>query len=330
MIEATDLTKWYGPTRAVDHVSFTVPEGQIVGFLGPNGAGKSTTIRMLTGFLPPTSGTATVAGHNILKQTEQARAAIGYLPESTPLYLEMRVEEYLHYHGRLYNMPRNQRRTRIDHVVDRCGLSQVRRRVIGHLSKGNRQRVGLAQALMHEPPVLILDEPTAGLDPNQIGAFRRLIRELKGKHTILLSSHILPEIEKTADRVMVIAAGRKLAEGTIEELRREARRGAAVRVEAKAEPEAIRTALSSISQLSELELQPSANGWCIALAQPTTEDDLRAPIARTLNEHNIPLRELTHDGASLEALFVRITAEQETAAVDTDHNNPDTPTGAAA
>jgi len=313
MIEVSSLTKWFGPTLAVDQVSFTVPEGQIVGFLGPNGAGKSTTIRMLTGYLPPTSGGATVAGHNILEHAEAARQAIGYLPESTPLYHEMRVEEYLHYHGRLYSMSRQDRRDRIDHVVDRCGLSKVRRRVIGHLSKGNRQRVGLAQALMHDPPVLILDEPTAGLDPNQIGAFRDLIAELRGKHTILLSTHILPEVEKTADRVIVIAGGRKVAEGTPEQLRQQTRRGAKVRVEAKAEPETLAATLRALSPVGTVETHASGNGWCVAVATPKGEDDLRAPIARALAEKNLPLRELSHEGASLEAYFVQITAQQEAA-----------------
>lgn len=318
MIEVSSLTKWYGPTLAVDRVSFTVPEGQIVGFLGPNGAGKSTTIRMLTGYLPPTSGGATVAGHNILVQAEAARQAIGYLPESTPLYHEMRVEEYLHYHGRLYSMSRSDRRARIDHVVDRCGLGLVRRRVIGHLSKGNRQRVGLAQALMHDPPVLILDEPTAGLDPNQIGAFRNLIAELRGKHTILLSTHILPEIEKTADRVIVIAGGKKVAEGTPEELRHQTRRGAKVRVEAKTEPETLKATLADLAPVSHVEAQASGNGWAIAIATPKSDDDLRAPIARALADKHIALRELSHEGASLEAYFIQITAQQEAAkAVET-------------
>ena len=311
MIEVSSLTKWYGPTLAVDRVSFTVPEGQIVGFLGPNGAGKSTTIRMLTGYLPPTSGGATVAGYNILQQAEAARQAIGYLPESTPLYHEMRVEEYLHYHGRLYSMPRNDRRARIDHVVDRCGLALVRRRVIGHLSKGNRQRVGLAQALMHDPPVLILDDPTAGLDPNQIGAFRNLIAELRGKHTILLSTHILPEIEKTADRVIVIAGGKKVAEGTPEELRHQTRRGAKVRVEAKTEPETLKGTLAALAPVSSVDTHASGNGWAVAIATPKGEDDLRAPIARALADKHIALRELSHEGASLEAYFVQITAQQE-------------------
>ena len=220
MIETQSLVKWYGPTLAVDRVSFKIEPGEIVGFLGPNGAGKTTTIRILTGYLPPTSGTATIAGHDVLTASEQARAKLGYLPESTPLYTEMRVAEYLHYRGRLMQMDRKTRQHRIDTVCDRCGLGHAKRRVIGHLSKGNRQRVGIAQALLHEPPVLVLDEPTAGLDPNQIGEVRKLISELRGQHTILLSSHILPEVEKTADRVMIIAQGRIVADGTPEALRR--------------------------------------------------------------------------------------------------------------
>ena len=196
MIEVQNLVKWYGSTLAVDHLNFTIPHGQIVGFLGPNGAGKSTTLRILTGYLPATTGRVSIDGHDVFNQSLAVRSKIGYLPENTPLYPEMRVEEYLHYRGQLQEMDRSTRLKRIDIVCDRCGLTAVRRRLIGQLSRGNRQRVGLAQALLHDPPVLVLDEPTAGLDPNQITHVRKLIAELRNQHTIILSTHILPEVEK--------------------------------------------------------------------------------------------------------------------------------------
>jgi ABC-2 type transport system ATP-binding protein len=195
LISVSQLTKIYGHVVAVDRVSFEVAKGQIVGFLGPNGAGKSTTLRMLTCYLPPTSGGATVNGFDIFHQSIQVRENLGYLPENVPLYGEMKVEEYLDFRGRLRKMPRDARRKQIDYVIERCWLGEVRSRVISHLSKGFRQRVGLADALLHSPPVLILDEPTVGLDPTQIRETRKLIKDLGGDHTVILSTHILPEVE---------------------------------------------------------------------------------------------------------------------------------------
>jgi len=310
MIEVNELTKWYGPIRAVDQISFHIPAGQIVGFLGPNGAGKSTTLRILTGFLPPSRGTAAIAGHDVLTSSHQARAKLGYLPESTPLYPEMRVEEYLHYRGKLYGMKRDRRRRRIDEVCDRCGLRAVRQRTIHRLSKGNRQRVGLAQALLHEPKVLILDEPTAGLDPNQITEVRKLIDELRGEHTILLSSHILPEVEKTADRVMIIAQGRIAAEGTPEQLRQHAAQGARVQVEVKTtNPSQVSQTLSGLHQVSDVSTEMH-DGWCRALVTPQDNADVREAIGQALFEQQLPVREIRREGASLEAYFVQITAQQ--------------------
>ena len=309
MIEAQNLVKWYGPVQAIESLSFSIPQGQIVGFLGPNGAGKSTTIRILTGYLPPTAGRASIGGHDVLTATEAARAQIGYLPESTPLYPEMRVEEYLHFRGKLYGMDRTRRRQRIDVVCDRCGLGQVRRRPIGQLSKGNRQRVGLAQALLHEPPVLILDEPTAGLDPNQIGHVRALIQELRGKHTILLSSHILPEVEKTADRVIVIARGRIVAQGTPDELRRSVASGARVVVEAKADANALANALRQVAKVRHVETT-TRDGWTRATVDPADQADIRESLAQAVTAKGWPLREISGEAASLEAFFIQITADQ--------------------
>ncbi|MFP4144380.1 MAG: ABC transporter ATP-binding protein [Phycisphaeraceae bacterium] len=308
MIEARELVKWYGPTLAVDSISFEIPEGEIVGFLGPNGAGKSTAIRILTGYLPPTSGGASVHGHDVLTQPAAARAAIGYLPESTPLYGEMRVEEYLDFRGRLFSMPRARRRERIAVVCERCGLSRLRRRVVAHLSKGNRQRLGLAQALLHEPPVLILDEPAAGLDPNQIGEVRRLIRELRGKHTVLLSSHILPEVEKTADRVLIIAGGQIVAQGSPAELRQRVRQGGKVLVEAKMPASELHELLKTLPAAHRAEVRAEA-GWSQAVVTPDGDADLREPVGQALAGRSVPVRELRHLEASLEEYFAQITGQ---------------------
>src|SRR5262245_7221590 len=225
MIEATNLSKRYGDIIPVDGVSFSVERGEVVGFLGPNGAGKTTTMRMLTGFLPPTDGTARICGHDIFEEPLEARRAIGYLPETPPLYPEMTVSSYVDYVARIKDVPRRERRVKVERALERCGLAEVARRVIGTLSKGYRQRVGLAQAIVHEPPVLILDEPTIGLDPIQIGEIRALIAALAGgdgdaRHTVILSTHILPEVEAICRRVVMINAGRKTIDAPLDELTR--------------------------------------------------------------------------------------------------------------
>ncbi|HEY8503329.1 MAG TPA: ABC transporter ATP-binding protein [Gemmataceae bacterium] len=221
MIHVERLTKYYGDYAAIKNVSFDVSRGQIVGFLGPNGAGKSTTMRILAGYLTATSGTATIDGKNVFWDPIEARRRIGYMPENCPLYGEMRVAEYLDFRGGLKGLSRPRRRERIDYVTRRCWLTDVRRQLIGTLSKGYRQRVGLADALLADPPVLILDEPTAGLDPAQIRETRGLIRELGEQHTILLSTHILPEVEMTCDSVIIINQGTVAARGTLDEVRRQ-------------------------------------------------------------------------------------------------------------
>ncbi len=224
MIEARGLTKRYGEIRAVDDVSFEIGAGEVVGFLGPNGAGKTTTMRMLTGYLPPTDGTALVAGHDIFEEPLAARRAIGYLPETPPVYPEMDVQGYLRFAARLRDVPRARLREAVDRALERCRLTEVRRRVIGALSKGYRQRVGLAQAIVHTPPVLILDEPTVGLDPTQIREIRELISNLASsteggeRHTVILSTHILPEVEAICRRVILIHQGRKVVDAPLAEL----------------------------------------------------------------------------------------------------------------
>jgi ABC-2 type transport system ATP-binding protein len=319
VIVASELTKVYGPVMAVDRVSFEVPKGQIVGFLGPNGAGKSTTLRMLTCYLPPTSGGATINGFDIFHQSDKVRDNLGYLPENVPLYLEMKVSEYLDFRGRLRKMDRESRRKRIDYVVERCWLGAVRNRIIGHLSKGYRQRVGLADALLHNPSVLVLDEPTVGLDPTQIRETRKLITDLGGDHTVLLSTHILPEVEAVCDRAIVIAGGRVVAQGTPDELRTSRRMAARVLVECKGPAKDVEIALSRVSGVSRVEMledtvASGANGkYVTAAIRPKESYDVREEVARTVIQHGWPLREIRLEHATLEEFFVQVTANQAVA-----------------
>jgi ABC-2 type transport system ATP-binding protein len=322
VIVASQLSKVYGQVLAVDRVSFEVPRGEIVGFLGPNGAGKSTTLRMLTCYLPPTSGGATVNGFDIFHQSDRVREHLGYLPENVPLYTEMKVDEYLDFRGRLRKMDRAARRKRIDYVVERCWLGGVRRRIIGHLSKGYRQRVGLADALLHNPAVLVLDEPTVGLDPTQIRETRKLIKDLRGDHTVLLSTHILPEVEAVCDRAIVIAGGRVAAQGTPDELRTSRRMAARVLVECKGPAKDVENALSRVSGVSRVEMLDhhpdsgggSANGkYVTAAIRPKESYDVREEVARTVIQHGWPLREIRLEHATLEEFFVQVTANQAVA-----------------
>jgi ABC-2 type transport system ATP-binding protein len=311
MIEIRQLTKRYGPILALDKVDLDVQAGQIVGFLGPNGAGKTTTLRILTGFMPATSGRASVNGADVLTESDKVRRSIGYLPENTPLYPEMRVEEQLHFFGKLQGLSRPARRQRIDELADRCGLADIRHRPIGQLSKGNRQRVGLAQALLHDPPVLILDEPTVGLDPSQISAVRQLIIELGREKTILLSTHILSEVERTCGQVVIIAAGRIAAQGTPEQLRAQVREAARVLVEVKADPVAVSKAFEAVDGVSQVQTE-SRDGWCTAtVAVDESAADPREALGRVVMENGWALRELRHEMASLEDFFVKITEQQE-------------------
>ncbi len=324
MISVSELTKAYGHVLAVDRVSFEVPEGQIVGFLGPNGAGKSTTIRMLTCYLPPTSGGATVNGFDIFHESEKVRESLGYLPENTPLYLEMQVREYLDFRGRLRKMPRDERQRRIDFVLERCWLKPVQKRVIGHLSKGYRQRVGLADALLHDPRVLVLDEPTVGLDPTQIIETRRLIGELgdsgsdKKSHTILLSTHILPEVEAVCDRAIIISGGRIVAEGSPDELRASRRMQARVLVECKGPADQVKSTLERVAGVSRVEILNGAGAgadrsYTVAALRPEPGRDVREEAARTVIQHGWPLREVRLEHATLEEFFVQVTANQAVA-----------------
>jgi ABC-2 type transport system ATP-binding protein len=321
VIVVRELTKVYGQTLAVDHISFEVGKGQIVGFLGPNGAGKSTTLKILTCYLPPTSGGATVNGFDIFHQSEQVRQNLGYLPENVPLYTEMKVREYLDFRGRLRKMDRATRRKRIDYVLDRCWLKPVENRTISHLSKGFRQRVGLADSLLHNPAVLILDEPTVGLDPAQIRETRKLIKDLGGHHTVVLSTHILPEVEATCDRAIVIAAGRIVAQGSPDELRASRRLTARVLVECRGPRAEVEAALLRVSGVSKVEIldgdaKNSADGKYVTAALRAKDGyDIREEAARTVIQHGWPLREIRLEHATLEEFFVQVTADQAVARV---------------
>jgi ABC-2 type transport system ATP-binding protein len=311
MIEAQQLTRRFGDFTAVAGISFSVPEGEIVGMLGPNGAGKTTTLRMITGFLPPTSGRVTLGGRDLFGDSVAVRRQIGYLPENVALYPELRVEEYLGWRGRIEGLDRATMRRRLAEVLDRCLLGDVRRQVIGTLSKGYRQRVGLASAILHDPKVLVLDEPTVGLDPKQIIAIRELIRELGRQHTLLLSTHILPEVELLCQRVMIVDRGRIVAEGTPAELRDRWQGSFGVAVELAAPVEGAPEALAA---LPGVESVASGDGegrrYRLSCARGA---DPRGDVFRLAAARNWPLLELAATRASLEDIFVRLTTRDEEA-----------------
>ncbi len=307
IIDVKNLTKRYPGRTAVSDISFRVAPGEIVGFLGPNGAGKTTTMRILSGFLPATGGDVNIGGRDVSKQSLEIRRHIGYLPESCPLYPEMRVSEYLRYRARLKGLPRSRRKERIRTVLEMCGLVDVRRRVIGHLSKGYRQRVGLADALVHDPELLILDEPTIGLDPNQIREIRNLIRDLSGKHTILLSTHILPEVEAICERVLILDKGKIVASDTPENLAGIVSGSIRVVAEIKGlQSEIVNTvkALPGVNNVSDrLE-----GAWVKLEVSGKLGTDLRQNIFQTVVENKWTLRELRTISTTLEDVFGALTS----------------------
>jgi ABC-2 type transport system ATP-binding protein len=308
MIHVSQLTKFYGDYPAIQDVSFDVPAGQVVGFLGPNGAGKTTTMRILAGYLNATSGQATIDGRDVFWDPVEVRRRIGYLPENCPLYPEMRVHEYLHFRAGIKGLHGGPRRQRIDYVLGRCWLTDVRRQLIGTLSKGYRQRVGLADALLANPPVLILDEPTAGLDPTQIRSTRTLIRELGQEHTILLSTHILPEVEMTCDRVILIHRGRVAASGGLDELARQAGEQLTLvaRLEGAIDPEPV----LGLAGVSDLKVEP-ADGNTRLRITTADADDLSPRLCALAVDRGWRLRELRPERQTLEDLFVRLTSREE-------------------
>jgi ABC-2 type transport system ATP-binding protein len=314
MIEVEGLTKDYGATRAVDSVTFNVRKGEVLGFLGPNGAGKSTTMKMLTCYLAPTAGRARVAGHDVFDASLEVRRRIGYLPEDTPIYRDMTVLEYLQFAAELRQMDPAKSPARIKEIGGRCGLAEVAGKLVGELSKGYRQRVGLAQAMLHDPDILILDEPTSGLDPNQIVEIRSLIKEIGREKTVILSTHILPEVQATCSRIVIISGGRLVADGTPEDLRQR-ERGSRYRVIVEkngAAPETVRDRLKNLAGVTRCE--PVATGEAGALTfaiDGTTTEDLRKSIFRAAVDNHWTLLELARESASLEDVFRHLTTGEE-------------------
>jgi ABC-2 type transport system ATP-binding protein len=315
MIKVEGLTKRYARNVAVDGISFEITKGQIVGFLGPNGAGKTTTMRILTCFMPPTAGNASVAGFDVLEQPLEVKKRIGYLPESPPLYPEMEVVEYLQYVGRLKGLAGAELKRRIDEVSERCSITDVRTRLTGKLSKGYRQRVGLAQAIIHNPDVLILDEPTAGLDPKQIIETRQLIKGLAGSHTIILSTHILPEVEQTCEQVIIIAKGKLVATDSVENLTSRLRGAEAVAVEVEGrdgilDSEAVQRKLEQVPGVTKVLARESRDQRVHFEVESQPGRSLRPDLARAVVESGWNLTELRPVGLSLEEIFLQLTASE--------------------
>ena len=315
MITVKGLTKRYANNTAVDHISFEVQKGQIVGFLGPNGAGKTTTMRMLTCFLTPSGGTATVAGFDILEQPFEVKKRIGYLPETPPVYPEMRIVEYLTFVGRLKGLTGSDLRSRVDYSCERCAIADVKDKIIGKLSKGYRQRVGLAQAIIHNPDVLILDEPTAGLDPKQINETRDLIKSLAGDHTIILSTHILPEVSQTCEQVIIINKGKVVATDSVSNLQSRARSGESVLLEVggrngSLDPAAVQRRLELVTGVTRVAFKEDSQRRAVFEVEGKKDLSLRGDLARAVVESGWDLNELRAASMSLEEIFLQLTGEE--------------------
>jgi ABC-2 type transport system ATP-binding protein len=303
MIQVSHLTKFYGPRAAVNDLNFQVKKGEIVGFLGPNGAGKSTTMKIITGFMPASEGSAKIAGYDVFEHPIEVKKNIGFLPENPPVYPEMQVHDYLHFACQLHQVPREKIRTAIDHALTKTSLGEVRNRLIGNLSKGYRQRVGLAQALVHNPAVLILDEPTVGLDPKQIIEIRELIKGLGGEHTVILSSHILPEVTATCERIIVINKGRIVAEDTIGQLTNRIKKGLiyslVVRNPAQEGVSAIRN-ISGIQTVTQV-------GPKLVIEIQSGAQEIRDRIVETAVKQEMGVLEFSSEKVSLEEIFLQLT-----------------------
>jgi len=313
MIQVENLTKRYAGHAAVSDISFSVARGEIVGLLGPNGAGKSTTMRILSCFLPATSGTVRVGGMDVFSDSEEVRRRIGYMPENNPLHLDMRVAEYLRFRARLKGLGRRRCRERLGIVMEQCGLKDVSRKIIGQLSKGYRQRVGLADALIHEPELIILDEPTIGLDPRQIRSVRQLIKGLAEHHTVLLSSHILPEVEMTCSRVLILFEGRILAADTPENLQHLMSSNSQVVAEIAAPEAELQDCWAQMPEIEHFDIAPAEGEYLRCALTPRDGIDLRPHIFALARERGWFLRELTRSRHSLEDIYVQVTqpAEEE-------------------
>jgi len=314
MIEVEHLTKRYGPTQAVTDVSFRVEKGEVLGFLGPNGAGKTTTMRVITGYLPPSEGAVRVAGFDVVEQPIEAKKRTGYLPETPPVYPDMTVNEYLAFVGHIKGVRRHDLKQRIDEISQKCAIADVRHRQTGKLSKGYRQRVGLAQALIHNPDVLVLDEPTAGLDPKQIIETRELIKNLAGQHTVVLSTHILPEVSKTCERVVVINGGKVVAVGKPDELTRRLQGFETVLVIAEGPAGEIKERMERVAGVDLVEQRDGADGQATFEIHAHKDQDVRSELARAIVESQWKLLELRATALSLEDIFLKLTTEDLTEA----------------
>lgn len=310
MIEVTDLTKKYGDHAAVDHLSFRVEKGQIYGFLGPNGAGKSTTMNMITGYLAPTRGTVIIDGKDIQKEPEEVKKKVGYLPELPPLYMDMTVQEYLQFAAELKKVPKKERASQIEKVKEMTGITDMSRRLIKNLSKGYRQRVGLAQAVLGDPELLILDEPSVGLDPKQIIEMRELIRRLKEKHTIILSSHILSEVSAICDHILIISHGKLVASDSPEGLQKLLKGSMELELAVKGEFEKVKSVLEKLDGVESVEHIESAEQDCVKIKVVCREKaDVREAVFYALADERLAILEMSSDKKSLEDIFLELTGE---------------------
>ena len=314
MIEVQNLTKRYGRQTAVDGISFKVEKGEILGFLGPNGAGKTTTMRVLTCFLPPTEGTAKVAGYDVFAEPLEVKRRVGYCPETPPLYPDMEVADYLSFCAKIKGVAPRERKAKVDDSMDKTRVGDMRTTLIGKLSKGYRQRVGLSAAILHNPEVLILDEPTAGLDPKQIIETRELIRGLGGEHTIVLSTHILPEVSMTCGRVVIINKGRVVAEDTPENLTHRLRGAGAFRLEVRGDEGLVGQALKAVPGVARVQARSGSGGSCFFEVEAEAGRDVRAELAAAVVQKGHGLLGLAPVGMSLEEIFLHLTTTDSTEA----------------
>jgi ABC-2 type transport system ATP-binding protein len=311
VIEVNDLTRYYGQKRAISNVSFKVKRGEILGLLGPNAAGKTTTMRILTCYMPPTAGSATVGGYDIFDQSMEVRQITGYLPENPPLYTDLTVKDYLLFVAQIKGVEKNKTKSEIDSVIEKASIGEVQNRVIGKLSKGFKQRVGLAQCLLNNPQVVILDEPTVGLDPKQIIEIRELIKNLKGDHTVILSSHILPEVEQTCERVVIISEGEVVAEDTPDNLTARMKGGERVLLELEGDEKQVRELFKTFPDVTGVKVNKAAGS--LVKVEVESKIDLRKEYAEAIIGKKIGLLEMQSDKVTLEDIFLHLTTKEEAA-----------------
>jgi len=311
LIHVENLTRYYGEKRAISDITFHVKKGEVLGLLGPNAAGKTTTMRILTCYMPPTSGKALIGGYDIFEQSMDVRRITGYLPENPPLYMDFSVWDYLDFVARIKGVPADKRTQDIKSVIDKTNIGDVQHRIIAKLSKGYKQRVGLAQALLNNPQIVILDEPTVGLDPKQIIEIRELIRNLRGDHTVILSSHILPEIEQTCERVVIINEGRVVAEDTPRNLTARLSGGERIQLMLKGDEAVWRKAVEDISSISAMDVKNDTEG--VLTVHVESKEDLRSELARRAVQNGLDLLELSRETFTLEDIFLHLTTKEEAA-----------------